>query len=108
MRADEERVPRELPERGPRRRRAPGVRRRSLARHLAFGACVVLLASLLHSRNAKAESPCDGPGTVVLVAFTGTRWPEELRRGVLTHLRAGLEPNGFRVCDAEDTAGTTK
>jgi hypothetical protein len=68
----------------------------------------VLLASLFCSNGARAESPCAGSGAVVLVAFTGTPWPAELRHGVLTHLRAGLEPTGFRVCDAEDAEGVSK
>lgn len=38
---------------------------------------------------------------MVLVAFAGSPWSPELREGVLEHLRAGLGPSGFRVCDVE-------
>jgi hypothetical protein len=70
----------------------------------------VLLLSLavaaLVPRAARAEASCEGPGdSVVLVAFTGTAWPAELRTGVLEHLRAGLGPTGFRVCDSDDARG---
>jgi hypothetical protein len=69
----------------------------------------VLLASLFSSKHVQAEPSCAGSGdAVVLVAFTGTRWPAELRSGVLTHLRAGLEPTGFRVCDAEGAGDIKK
>jgi hypothetical protein len=65
--------------------------------------------AFLSSSNARAEPSCVGPGdAVVLVVFAGTEWPAELRRGVLTHLRAGLEPTGFRVCDAEDAGDIAK
>jgi hypothetical protein len=55
------------------------------------------------SRTARAEANCDsdGEGTsgpIVVVAFSGEPWDEKLERGVLDHLRAGLEPAGFRVC----------
>jgi hypothetical protein len=58
--------------------------------------------------TARAED-CTGPGdSVVLVAFTGSPWSAELREGVLEHLRAGLDPTGFRVCDVESAAGVAR
>jgi hypothetical protein len=68
-----------------------------------------VLLAFFCSRDAWAEPSCAGSGgSVVLVVFAGTRWPAELRRGVLTHLRAGLEPTGFRVCDAEGAGDIAK
>ena len=61
-----------------------------------------MLALAAAARTARAAS-CEGAGEpVVLVAFTGPRWSPSLREGVIEHLRAGLGPNGFRVCDVAD------
>jgi hypothetical protein len=66
---------------------------------------LVVLACWAFADVALAEE-CSGPGdSVVLVAFTGARWSEGLREGVLEHLRAGLDPTGFRVCDADAAGG---
>lgn len=53
------------------------------------------------ARAEEAEEACgdDGP-PVVKLEFAGARSDPELERGILKHLRAGLEPAGFRVCRA--------
>jgi hypothetical protein len=35
---------------------------------------------------------------IVVLEFTGNDWEGTLQRGIVKHLRAGLEPAGFRVC----------
>jgi hypothetical protein len=35
---------------------------------------------------------------IVELAFAGEHWDAALERGIVKHLRAGLEPAGFRVC----------
>jgi hypothetical protein len=54
---------------------------------------------LLRTEGRAGEAPCGDEGPpVVKLQFAGADWNPELQRGILKHLRAGLEPAGFRVC----------
>lgn len=57
------------------------------------------MTATVWARDARAETDCDDAARpVVVVAFSGEPWDAKLEKGVLDHLRAGLEPAGFRVC----------
>jgi hypothetical protein len=48
---------------------------------------------------AESAASCGDEGLpIVELAFSGNDWEAELQRGIVKHLRAGLEPAGFRVC----------